>query len=64
MIGADRTPVPLPNEQIIKTIDSGVELSLNIPDAPPGSSSTAGGSGGLKKLKESGRIWLTDQRVR
>ncbi|KAF7969929.1 hypothetical protein HWV62_20081 [Athelia sp. TMB] len=62
MIGPDGTPVPLPHEQTIKTIDSGVELSLTIPDAPPSSSSNAGGSGGTKKLKESGRLWLTDQR--
>jgi len=63
MIGPERTPVPLPHEQTIKTIDSGVELSLTIPDAPPSSSSNAGGSGGTKKLKESGRLWLTDQRL-
>lgn len=59
-----RQPTPLPNELTLRTIDSGVELTLFIPDAPPSGSTTSGGSGGVKKLKENGRIWLTDQRVR
>ncbi|KAL1944120.1 hypothetical protein VTO73DRAFT_3305 [Trametes versicolor] len=58
-----RQPTPLPNELTLRTIDSGVELTLFIPDAPPSGSTTSGGSGGVKKLKENGRIWLTDQRL-
>ena len=64
MLNADRSLVPLPHEQTITTIDSGVELVLNIPDAPPSSSASAGGSGGKKTMKEKVRLWLTDQRVR
>ncbi|CAL1700080.1 unnamed protein product [Somion occarium] len=63
MLSPDRSPIPLPDELIIRTIDSGAELSLTIPDAPPSRSSTSGGSGGAKKLKEVGRLWLTDQRL-
>ncbi|TFK43932.1 hypothetical protein BDQ12DRAFT_675821 [Crucibulum laeve] len=64
MLNPNRTPVPLPNEMTITTIDSGVELSLTIPDAPPTSgNATAGGSGGVKKTKGLGRVWLTDQRL-
>lgn len=64
MMNANRTPIPLPGEMTITTVDSGVELQLLIPNAPPvGDSATAGGSGGCKKLKAMGRIWLTDQRV-
>ncbi|KAF9480184.1 hypothetical protein BDN70DRAFT_833193 [Pholiota conissans] len=62
MLNPNRTPVPLPNEMTITTIDSGVDLSLTIPDAPPTSSSTAGGSGGTKKLRATGKAYLTDQR--
>ena len=65
MLKHDRSPIPLPNEQTITSIETGADLSLTVPDVPPTtSSSTAGGSGGAKKLKASGRIWLTDQRVR
>ena len=65
MLKHDRSPIPLPNEQTITSIETGADLSLTIPDVPPTtSSSTAGGSGGVKKLKAFGRIWLTDQRVR
>jgi len=46
----------------ITTIDSGVELALVIPDAPPSGSAPAGGSGGVRKFKALGKIWLTDQR--
>jgi len=64
MLNPDQSLVPLPHEQIITAIESGAELILNIPDAPPSSSSAStGGSGGNKKMKEKGRIWLTDQRL-
>lgn len=64
MLKHDRSPIPLPNEQTITSIETGTDLSLTIPDVPPTtSSSTAGGSGGAKKLKAFGKIWLTDQRV-
>lgn len=64
MLTPNRSPVPLPAEAHITTIDSGVELSLAIPDVPPSGNSAAGGSGGIKKLKSMGKIWLSDQRVR
>lgn len=67
MLNPNRTPVPLPGEMTIAAVpaDAGVELQLVIPDAPPaGEGAVAGGSGGCKKLKAMGRIWLTDQRVR
>jgi len=63
MLNPDRSLVPLPNEQILNTIESGVELVLTIPDAPPSSSASAGGSGGSKKMKEKVLLWLTDQRL-
>ncbi|KAF9448959.1 hypothetical protein P691DRAFT_774992 [Macrolepiota fuliginosa MF-IS2] len=62
MLTPNRSPVPLPNEMTITTVDPGVELSLVVPDAPPSGSTLAGGSGGLRKLKAVGKIWLTDQR--
>ncbi|KAF8914419.1 hypothetical protein CPB84DRAFT_1759208 [Gymnopilus junonius] len=62
MLNSNRTPVPLPNEMTITTIDSGVDISITVPDAPPSGSSSAGGSGGVKKLRATGRSWLTDQR--
>ncbi|KAJ3535157.1 hypothetical protein NMY22_g6616 [Coprinellus aureogranulatus] len=63
MLNPNRTPVPLPGEMTISTVDQGVELQLTIPNTPPvGQSATAGGSGGCKKLKAVGRVWLTDQR--
>ena len=70
MLNPNRTPVPLPGEMTISTVDSGVELQIVIPNEPPapavGSSRTpsAGPSTGSQKLKGTGRIWLTDQRVR
>jgi len=63
MLSPARSPIPLPHELTIRTLDSGVELSISIPDAPPAGSAGSGGSGGTKKLKETGRMWLTDQRV-
>ena len=62
MIDEGRNPVPLPFEMIIKSME-GAELSLTVPDAPPSGSTPSGGSGGTKKLKSTGRVWLTDQRV-
>ncbi|KAF5322160.1 hypothetical protein D9619_000233 [Psilocybe cf. subviscida] len=62
MLDAKRNPVPLPNEMTITTIDSGVDLSLTIPNAPPSTTALAGGSGGSSKLKATGNVSLTDQR--
>ncbi|KAJ7667570.1 hypothetical protein DFH06DRAFT_1182892 [Mycena polygramma] len=62
MLGQDRAPVPLPHEMTISVVDSGVEITLRVPDAPPGQTSSAGGSGGSKTLKATGRITVTDQR--
>jgi hypothetical protein len=64
MLGQDRSPIPLPNETTITTVDAGVEISLSIPDVPPSGTVSAGGLGGSKKSKGIGRVWLTDQRVR
>lgn len=63
MLDSSRNPVPLPNEMTVLTIENGAELMLTIPDAPAQQSSASGGSGGVRKLKETGRIQLTDQRV-
>ena len=46
------------------TVEPGAEVSLAIPDTPPTGSSTSGGSGGARKLNGTGRLYLTDQRVR
>ncbi|KAF5364138.1 hypothetical protein D9756_000140 [Leucocoprinus leucothites] len=62
MLTPNRSPVPLPDELTITTVDTGVELSLIVPDAPPSGDAVAGGSGGTKRLKSMGKIWLTDQR--
>jgi hypothetical protein len=64
MLGPDRTPVPLPHETTITVINSGVEVILRVPDEPPSESSRAGGSGGSKTLKATGKVTVTDQRVR
>jgi len=64
MLTPNRTPIPLPNEAAITTVDLGVEVDLFIPNRPPSSHALAGGSGGAKKLRSMGKIWLTDQRVR
>jgi len=63
MLSPARSPIPLPNELTIRTIEGGVELALTIPDAPPSQASSSGGSGGTRKLKDVGRLWLTDQRL-
>lgn len=64
MLKPDRSPVPLPNEMIITTINSGVDIALT---APHGQSTSASSSGGPTaegtRLKAIGRFWLTDQRV-
>ncbi|KAG2013060.1 hypothetical protein CC2G_009996 [Coprinopsis cinerea AmutBmut pab1-1] len=45
MLNSNRTPVPLPNEMTITTVDSGVDVVVTIP--PIGSNSTApSGAGG------------------
>jgi len=62
MLNPNRVPVPLRNEMTVTTIDSGVDLTLIIPDVPPSSSSSGGGSGGARRFKETGKIYLTDQR--
>ncbi|KAF5365141.1 hypothetical protein D9757_013256 [Collybiopsis confluens] len=62
MLTATREPIPLPNENVISTIDSGADLLLVIPDVPPEGHSSAGGAGGSQKLKATGRIWITDRR--
>jgi hypothetical protein len=46
------------------TVESGAEVSLIIPDVPPTGTSTSGGSGGGRKLTGTGKLFLTDQRVR
>ncbi|KAH8096631.1 hypothetical protein BXZ70DRAFT_327403 [Cristinia sonorae] len=63
MLSPDRAPIPLPDELIIRTVDAGVELTVIIPNSPPTGSATSGGSGGHKKMKEMGRLFLTDQRL-
>jgi hypothetical protein len=63
MLGTDRTPVPLPRELMIMTVEAGAEVSLIIPDVPPTGTSTSGGSGGGRKLDGTGKLFLTDQRV-
>jgi WW domain-binding protein 2 len=64
MLSADRSPVPLPHEATITTIETGADLTVIVPDAPPSGSASSGGSGGNRIFKETGRLWLTDQRVR
>ncbi|KAJ8487928.1 hypothetical protein ONZ45_g14148 [Pleurotus djamor] len=63
MLNPNRSPIPLPNEQTITTITTGVEVYVNVPNKPPTGNASAGGSGGAMKLKEMGGIWLTDQRL-
>lgn len=63
MLNPNRSPVPLRNEMTFTTIDTGVDLTLIIPDVPPSSSSSGGGFGGARRFKETGKIYLTDQRV-
>ena len=53
MLDDSKRPVPLGEESTVMTIDKGAEITLSIP--------VSGGT--AKKLNESGRIWLTEQRV-
>lgn len=46
------------------TVEPGAEVSLAVPDTPPTGSSTSGGAGGARKLNGTGKLFLTDQRVR
>ncbi|KAI0832807.1 hypothetical protein BC628DRAFT_1348388 [Trametes gibbosa] len=62
-LSPSRQPTPLAHELTIRTVDSGVDISLRVPDAPPTAGVTSGGSGGAKTLKATGRLWLTDQRL-
>ncbi|EJD01682.1 uncharacterized protein FOMMEDRAFT_89738 [Fomitiporia mediterranea MF3/22] len=63
MLDQQRSPIPLLNEITILTIDDGAEITLIIPNTPPSEGSSGEGVGGEKKLKETGRIYLTDQRL-
>ncbi|KAH7926768.1 hypothetical protein BV22DRAFT_1194101 [Leucogyrophana mollusca] len=63
MLDSKRFPIPLPHEQTILTVDSQVEYTLIIPDASPSGAGMAGSVDGVKNMKESGRLWLTDQRL-
>ena len=56
--------MPLPGELTVMNVESGAEVSLIIPDIPPTGSSTSGGDGGGRKLDGTGKLFLTDQRVR
>ncbi|KAJ7179561.1 hypothetical protein C8R46DRAFT_1074093 [Mycena filopes] len=62
MLGPNKAPVPLPDEMTISVIESGAEVILRIPDAPPAQGAAAGGSGGSRTLKGTGRVTVTDQR--
>ena len=59
MLDEQQNPVPLPGEERVMDIDQGVEITLLIPS----SRSTGGIGGSGDKLKETGKIWLTDKRV-
>ncbi|KAH9998296.1 hypothetical protein BJV77DRAFT_981102 [Russula vinacea] len=63
MLKPDRTPVPLPGELTIMTVESGADVSLTVPDEPPTGSSSSGGSGGGRKLNGTGKLVLTDQPI-
>ncbi|KAG0709923.1 hypothetical protein DFH29DRAFT_886526 [Suillus ampliporus] len=64
MLDARHQPIPLRDESTIMSIDrdSQVEFSLTIPDAPPSGTAVTGGNG-VKKMKERGKLWLTNQRL-
>lgn len=54
MLDDAKRPVPLGEEHFVMTIDKGAEVTISIPEMAGASS---------RKLKESGRMWLTEQRV-
>lgn len=55
--------MPLPNEKFISE-EHNIEITLNIPDAPPQGGSMAGGSGGAgRTMKAVGTVWVSNQRV-
>jgi hypothetical protein len=59
MLDDNQNPVPLPGEEQVMTIDNGVEITLLVPS----SRSTGGIGGSGDKLKETGKLRLTDKRV-
>jgi len=59
MLDDRQNPVPLPGEERVMTIDQGVEITLLVSN----SRSTGGIGGSGDKLKETGKIWLTDKRL-
>jgi hypothetical protein len=63
MLDARHQFIPLHDETTIMSIDrdSQVEISLTI---PPSGTAATGGNGVVKKMKERGRLWLTNKRVR
>jgi len=66
MLDPDRSPIPLPDENVVESVDNGTaELTLIMPDpTPPRGNMPSGGSGGVgSKWKEWGNLWLTDQRL-
>ncbi|GJE87430.1 GRAM domain-containing protein [Phanerochaete sordida] len=73
MLSDDRSPVPLPHELIIRTVEPpSVELTLLIPSsigsAPqystgPSSSSSPSAPSNEKKITTTGGLWLTDTRL-
>ena len=56
MTNADGSPIPLPQEMTICTIDSGAELKLSVPADARGAAA--------KTFQSAGRVYLTDKRVR
>jgi len=58
MLDEQQNPVPLPAEEQVMDIDQGVEVTLVVPGRSTGG---IGGSG--ERLRESGRIRLTDKRL-
>ena len=62
MLDPKRKPVPLPDEMQL-VMEDNAEITLTVPDAPPSQDASAGGSGGLRRLKAIGRLHLTDHRV-
>ncbi|KAF9238793.1 hypothetical protein BU15DRAFT_75016 [Melanogaster broomeanus] len=58
----DGKPLLLQNESFLEEVDN-VKYNLAIPEVPPSGSSSAGGSGGLKRLEAVGKMYLTDQRI-